>query len=59
MGVMFGVTPSHNLKKSIIKSSERLTLRYYAPMWKTTPTASMQVILNQKPSHIEIKGDRN
>ena len=42
--------------KSLIKSAERLTLRYYAPMWKTTPTASLQVILNQKPSHIEIKG---
>ena len=25
-------------------------------MWKTTPTASLQVILNQKPSHIEVKG---
>ena len=53
MVVMFGVTPSHN---NINPKSERLTLRYYAPMWKTTPTASLQVILNQKPSHIEIKG---
>ena len=44
------------LQKYIIKSAERLTLHYYAPMWKTTPTASLQVILNQKPSHIEIKG---
>ena len=35
--------------KSLIKSAERLTLRYYAPMWKMTPTASLQVILNQKP----------
>ena len=42
--------------KSLIKSAERLILRYYAPMWKTTPTASLQVILNQKPSHIEIRG---
>ena len=42
--------------KSLIKSAERLTLRYYAPMWKMTPTASLQVILNQKPSHIEVKG---
>ena len=25
-------------------------------MWKMTPTASLRVILNQKPSHIEIKG---
>ena len=42
--------------KSLMKSAEMLTLKYYAPMWKTTPTASLQVILNQKPSHIEIKG---
>ena len=26
------------------------------PCGKTTPTASLQVILNQKPSHIEVKG---
>ena len=25
-------------------------------MWKTTPTASLQVILNQKTSHIEVRG---
>ena len=43
-------------KKSLIKTVKRLTLVYYAPMWKTTPTASLQVILNKKPSHIEIKG---
>ena len=42
--------------KSLIKTVERLALKYYAPMWKTTPTASLQVILNQKPSHIEVKG---
>ena len=35
-------------KKSLIKTAERLTLVYYAPMWKTTPTASLQVILNKK-----------
>ena len=26
-------------------SVERLALAYYAPMWKTTPTASLQIIL--------------
>ena len=43
-------------QKSLIKTVKRLTLVYYAPMWKTTPTACLQVILNQKPSHIEVKG---
>ena len=33
---------------------ERLALAYYAPMWKTTPTASLQIILNKKPSHLEV-----
>ena len=33
---------------------ERLALANYAPMWKTTPTASLQIILNQKPSHLEV-----
>ena len=42
--------------KSLIKTVKRLALVYYAPMWKTTPTASLQVILNQKPSHIEVRG---
>ena len=31
--------------KSLIKTVERLALKYNAPMWKTTPTASLQVIL--------------
>ena len=43
-------------QKSLIKKVERLTLIYYAPMLKSTSTASLQVILNQKPSHIEVKG---
>ena len=47
------------LQQSMIRSAKRLTLRYYAPMWKMTSTASLQVILNQKPSHIEIIGGRN
>ena len=42
--------------KSLIKTVERLALAYYAPMWKTTPTASLQVIINKKPSHIEVRG---
>ena len=33
---------------------ERVALRYHASMWKTTPTASLQILLNQKPSHLEI-----
>ena len=40
---------------SSIRNVERLALVYYAPMWKSTPTAGLQVILNQKPSHIEVK----
>ena len=40
--------------KSLIRSVERLALAYFAPMWKTTPTASLQIILNQRPSHIEV-----
>ena len=56
MGVMFGVTPLPNIKQILIKKVERLTLVYYAPMWKSTPAASLQVILNQKPSHIKVKG---
>ena len=39
-----------------IRRAERLALRYFAPMWKTTPTASLEVILNQKPSYLEIEG---
>ena len=39
-----------------VRRAERLALRYFAPMWKTTPTASLQVILNQKPSYLEIVG---
>ena len=41
-------------QKTLLKSVERLALAYYAPMWKTTPTASLQIILNQKPSHLEV-----
>ena len=41
-------------QKHLLRSVERLALAYYAPMWKTTPTASLQIILNQLPSHLEV-----
>ena len=31
-----------------IRTLESLTFRYYAPIWRTTPTASFEVILNKK-----------
>ena len=37
-----------------IETVERVALRYHASMWKTTPTASLQILLNKKPSHLEI-----
>ena len=49
----------HSLTKTqmtSIKKVERLALVYYALMWKSTPTAGLQMILNKKPSHIEIMG---
>ena len=39
---------------SKLGSVERLALVYHAPMWKTTPTASLQILLNQKSSHLEV-----
>ena len=42
--------------KGYIRTVERLALRYFAPIWKTTPTASLGVILNQMPSHLEVEG---
>ena len=42
--------------KGYIRTVERLALRYFAPIWKTTPTASLEVILSQKPSHLEVEG---
>ena len=49
-------SPLHSTINLLIKSVKRLALVYCAPMWKTTPTASLQVILNQKPYHIEVRG---
>ena len=43
---------NHQISK--LGSVERLALGYHAPMWKTTPTASLQILLNQKPSHLEV-----
>ena len=43
-----------NNQVSKLGSVERLALAYHAPMWKTTPTASLQILLNQKPSHLEV-----
>ena len=43
-----------NNQVSKLGSVERLALGYHAPMWKTTPTASLQILLNQKPSHLEV-----
>ena len=51
----------HSLTKTqilSIKKVARLALVYYAPMWKSnsTPTPSLEIILNQKPPHIKIQG---
>ena len=43
-----------NNQISKLGSVEMVALRYHAPMWKTTPTASLQILLNQKPSHLEV-----
>ena len=41
-------------QKNIIKTLESLTFRYFAQIWRTTPTASLEVILNKKPAHLEV-----
>ena len=49
----------HSLMKTqmlSIRKVARLALVYFAPMWKSTPTAGLEIILNQKPPHIEIQG---
>ena len=55
MDVMSGVTLTKTQILSI-KKIARLTLVYYAPMWRSTPTSGLEIILNQKPPHIEIQG---
>ena len=37
-----------------VKTLESLTFRYFAQIWKNTPTASLEVILNKKPAHLEV-----
>ena len=51
---VWGHTLTQSEQKSLLRSVERLALAYYAPMWKTTPTASLQIILSQIPSHLEV-----
>ena len=49
----------HSLMKTqmlSIRKVARLALVYFTPMWKSTPTAGLEIILNQKPPHIEILG---
>ena len=43
-------------QQQIIRSLESSAFRYFAPIWRTTPTASLEVILNQKPAHLEVLG---
>ena len=37
-----------------IKSLEGKVFRYFAQIWKSTPIASLEVILNLKPAHLEV-----
>ena len=37
-----------------LRSLESMTFRYFAQIWKNTPTASLEVILNLKPAHLEV-----
>ena len=52
---VWGHTLTLEQQQTII-SLESLTFRYFAPIWRTTPTASLEVILNQKPAHLEVLG---
>ena len=54
MVLMFGVIPSLLSSKMPLKTLESLTFRYFAQIWKNTPTASLEVILNKKPAHLEV-----
>ena len=44
-----------NSQISKLESVERVALRYHAPMWKTTPTASLQILLNQNPLTLKLQ----
>ena len=37
-----------------IRSLEGKVFRYFAQIWKSTPIASLEVILNLKPAHLEV-----
>ena len=44
----------HSLMKTqmlSIRKVARLALVYFTSMWKFTPTAGLEIILNQKPPH--------
>ena len=41
-------------QQHIIKTLESLTFRYFAQIWRTTPTASLEVILNKKPAYLQV-----
>ena len=43
------IEPQHTLR-----SLESMTFRYFAQIWKNTPTASLEVIMNLKPAHLEV-----
>ena len=47
--------------KTKLKKLNQLVLLYYAPTFKNTPTASLEVILNHRPLHFEFEvvGIRN
>ena len=56
---MYGVIPLHLSSNMTIKTLESLTFRYFAQIWKNTPTASLEVILNKKPAHLEVLSNSN
>ena len=37
-----------------LRSLESMVFRYFAQIWRSTPTASLEVILNLKPAHLEV-----
>ena len=37
-----------------IQTVERVAMQCYASTWKKTPTASLQILFNQMPSHLDI-----
>ena len=43
-----------NSQKQKIESVERVAMQCYAPTWKKTPTASLQILYNQLPSELDI-----